>query len=139
MIDTRRLWEAFRDRVRQPDALTAIFAVLWCLVWLDAQVWFRCPPWFHALAFLCAAPVCIYWIRRTWPWTTTARCSFRLRNLLRPDCIGTESNVSPVSKDSVIRYRAVISVSYIPAWQFIAHLPLVFSAYSLSASICAGS
>jgi len=39
MMDARRLWEAFRDRVRRPDALTGIFAVLWCLVWLDAQVW----------------------------------------------------------------------------------------------------
>jgi hypothetical protein len=135
MMDARRLWEVFRKRVRQPDALTGIFAALWCLVWLDAQVWFRFPPWFHALAFLSAAPVCIYWIRRTWPWTATACCSFRLRSLLRPGGIGTESiNSSPAS---VIRQRAVLSVSYIPAWQFIAHLPLVFSAYSLSASLSA--
>ncbi len=156
MMDTRRFWEGFRKRVRQPDALTGIFAVLWCLVWLDAQVWFRFPTWFHALAFLSAAPVCGYWIRRSRPWTATARCSFRLRSLLRPDGIGTESNDTPhssavdsrlssrkaaaglpQSKDSVIRHRAVISICYIPAWQFIAYLPLVFSAYSLSASLSA--
>jgi hypothetical protein len=135
MMDARRLWEVFRKRVCQPDALTGIFAALWCLVWLDAQVCFRFPPWFHALAFLSAAPVCIYWIRSTSPWTATACCSFRLRSLLRLGGIGTESiNSSPAS---AIRQRAVLSVSYIPAWQFIAQLPLVFSAYSLSSSLSA--
>jgi hypothetical protein len=104
MMDARRPWEAFRDRVRKPDALTGIFAVLWCIVWLDAQVWFRFPPWFHALAFLAAAPICVWWILR-----------FRKR--------------------SKVACRAILSISYIPAWQFFAHLPLVFSAYSLSASL----
>jgi hypothetical protein len=156
MMDARRLWETFRDRVRQPDALTGIFAVLWCLVWLDARVWFRFPPWFHALAFLSAAPVCIYWVRRTKPWTATARCSFSSGSLLRPDGIGRKSSTTressavdsrlssrkaaagcTQSRDSVIIYRAVLSVSYIPAWQFAVQLPLVFSAYALSSSLSA--
>ena len=104
MMDKRRIWEVFRKRVRQPDALTGIFVALWCLVWLDAQIWFWLPQWFHALAFLSAAPTCAYWIRR---------------------------------HKSVIHHRAVLSITYIPAWQFIAHVPLVFSAYSVSSSLSA--
>jgi hypothetical protein len=104
MMDIRRLWEAFQDHVRKPVVLTGIFAVLWCIVWLDAHVWFRFPPWFHALAFLAAAPVCVYWILR-----------FRSR--------------------SIVLRRAILCITYIPAWQFFAQLPLVFSAYDLSASL----
>jgi hypothetical protein len=104
MMDIRMLREAFQDHVRKPVVLAGIFAVSWCFVWLDAHVWFRFSPWFHALAFLAAAPVCVYWMLR-----------FRSR--------------------SIVLRRAILSVTYIPAWQFFAHFPLVFSAYALSASL----
>ena len=153
-MDWRRAWEWFLHHVRRPAVMTGIFASLWCLVWLDSHIWFRFSTWFHALFFLSAMPVCAYWIRRSRPWTATARCSFRLGSLLRPDGIGTEDIATPPSsavdsrlssqkaaaglpqsKGSAVRYLAVLSLSYIPAWQLVAQIPLLFSAYSLSSSL----
>jgi hypothetical protein len=50
--------------LKRPILLTAIYAVLWCLLWLDAHAWFWFGKWALTLGFLSALPVCAYWIRR---------------------------------------------------------------------------
>ncbi len=103
-MDWPRIRETLRQHARRPVVRTGIYALFWCLVWLDTRVWFYFQPLVQAFGFLTALPVCIYWIRR---WR----------------------------KGPPVIYRAVLSACYVPAWQFIAHLPLLFSAYELSNSI----
>jgi hypothetical protein len=103
-MDWARVRESLRHHARRPVVRTALYAVFWCLVWLDARVWFLFQPLVQGLGFLTAIPVCIYWIRR---W----------------------------KQGPPVIYRAVLSACYIPAWQLAAHLPLLFSAYTLSSSI----
>ena len=50
--------------LRNPLFLTGIYAIFWCLLWIDANVWFWQSRWTTALGFLSAIPVCLYWIRR---------------------------------------------------------------------------
>ena len=45
-------------------AIDGIYAVLWCLLWIDAHAWFRLGMWTLTIGFLSALPVCYYWIRR---------------------------------------------------------------------------
>jgi hypothetical protein len=58
----------FRERLpkplRNPVLLTCIYTILWCLLWLDANAWFRLSRWTTAIGFLTALPVSYYWIRR---------------------------------------------------------------------------
>jgi Domain of unknown function (DUF4159) len=63
-MDWARVRESLRHHARRPVVRTALYAVFWCLVWLDARVWFLFTPPVQALGFLTAIPVCIYWIRR---------------------------------------------------------------------------
>jgi hypothetical protein len=103
-MDWPRIRDSLRHHARCPVVQFSIYALFWCLVWLDTRVWFSFQPLVQAFGFLTAMPVCIYWIRR---WR----------------------NGPPVI------YRAVLSACYVPTWQFVAHLPLLFSAYGLSNSI----
>jgi hypothetical protein len=103
-MDWPRVRKSLRHQLRRPVVRTAIYAACWCLLWLDAHVWFLFSPLSQAMGFITAVPVCAYWIRR---WRG-----------------------GPV----VIR-RAVWSACYLPAWQLAVHLPLLASAYSLSASL----
>lgn len=100
-MDLRGVSDSFLHHARRPVVLTGVFTFLWCLLWLDAQLWFRFQPWFHSLGFFAALPVCFYWIKK-----------FKSR--------------------SKIAFRAALSISFIPLWQFAAHLPLVFSGYGLA-------
>ena len=63
-MDWPRVRDSLRQHVRRPVVRTGIYAVLWCLLWLDARVGFILPVAVQALGFLTALPVCIYWIRR---------------------------------------------------------------------------
>jgi hypothetical protein len=63
-MDWARVRESLRHHARRPVVRTALYAVFWCLVWLDARVWFLFQPPVQAVGFLTAIPVCIYWIRR---------------------------------------------------------------------------
>ncbi len=63
MMNIRGAWDSLQHHVRQPIVVTGIYALLWCLLWLDARIWFRFEPWFHALWFLAAAPICYYWAK----------------------------------------------------------------------------
>jgi hypothetical protein len=103
-MDWPRIRESLRHHARRPVVLTGVYAVLWCLLWLDARVGFMLAPPIQAIGFLTAIPVCLYWLRR---WR----------------------NGPPVV------YRAVLSACYLPVWQLAAHLPLLVSAYKLSALI----
>lgn len=103
-MDWPRIRESLRHHARQPLVLTGVYAVLWCLLWLDARVGFMLGPPIQAIGFLTAIPVCLYWLRR---WR----------------------NGPPVV------YRAVLSACYCPLWQLAAHLPLLVSAYEVSALI----
>ena len=49
---------------RRPIVLTVAYAVLWCLLWLDAHAWFRLGVWTLTIGFLSSLPVYGYWIRR---------------------------------------------------------------------------
>ena len=89
---------------RRPIVRTGVYAVLWCLLWVDAHAWFRLGVWTLTIGFLTALPVCGYWIHRH-------------------------------RHSSLVVRRALLSVSYFPVWQLIAHLPLHFFAYSLAATI----
>ncbi|MGC6564020.1 MAG: DUF4159 domain-containing protein [Akkermansiaceae bacterium] len=51
-------------QARRPVVLTGIYAFLWCLLWLDANVFFRLSLKTLAVGFLTVIPVCYYWIRR---------------------------------------------------------------------------
>jgi hypothetical protein len=84
--------------------LTGIYAVLWCLLWVDAHAWFRLGVWSLTIGFLTALPVCYYWIRRH-------------------------------RHSSLVVRRAILSVSYLPLWQLVAHLPLHSYSYSIAATI----
>ena len=44
--------------------LTGIYAILWCLLWIDTHAWYRLTTATAAIGFLTAIPVCYYWIRR---------------------------------------------------------------------------
>ena len=101
-IQIARTW--LRHHAGRPVVRTGAYAVVWCLLWIDAHAWFRLGPWTHVIGFLTAIPVCLYWIRR---WKNGPR----------------------------IVYRAVLSVSYLPAWQLAVQLPLLASAYTLSATL----
>ena len=63
-MDWPRVRDALRHHVRRPVVRTGIYAVLWCLLWLDARVLFLLPVSVQAIGFLTALPVCLYWIRR---------------------------------------------------------------------------
>lgn len=89
---------------RRPIVRTGVYAILWCLLWVDAHAWFRLGVWTLTIGFLTALPVCGYWIHRH-------------------------------RHSSLVVRRALLSVSYFPVWQLIAHLPLHFFAYSLAATI----
>ncbi|MFK7850050.1 MAG: DUF4159 domain-containing protein [Akkermansiaceae bacterium] len=76
-------------------------------------------------------------------WTTVwldAHLGFQLGPILQ--CLGFLS-AAPVSyywvrrfrRQSVIAYRAALSVSFIPFWQFFIHLALAFSLYEISSKI----
>ena len=62
-MDWPRVRDSLRHHARRPVVRTGIYAVLWCLLWLDARVGFILPVAVQALGFLTALPVCIYWIR----------------------------------------------------------------------------
>ena len=49
---------------RRPLLWTIVYAVVWCLLWLDAHTWFRLGVWTLTIGFLTALPVCYYWIHR---------------------------------------------------------------------------
>lgn len=91
-------------QTRRPLMLTGIYAVLWCLLWVDAHAWFRLGVWSLTIGFLTALPVCYYWIRRH-------------------------------RHSSLVVRRAILSVSYLPLWQLVAHLPLHSYSYSIAATI----
>jgi len=57
-------WKVVMESLRKPVVLTGIYAAFWCLVWLDAHVWFRFSTTLEFIGFLTAIPVCGYWIRR---------------------------------------------------------------------------
>jgi len=57
-----RRW--LRHQSRRPIIWTGIYAVLWCLLWVDAHAWFQLGVGTLTLGFLTALPVCAYWIRR---------------------------------------------------------------------------
>ncbi|MDA0765556.1 MAG: DUF4159 domain-containing protein [Verrucomicrobia bacterium] len=101
-IRTARAW--LRRHARRPVVRTAAYAVLWCLLWIDAHAWFLLRPGTQAIGFLTALPVCYYWIHR---WR----------------------------HGSLLIRRAILSISYLPLWQLLSHLPLLFSAYALAATI----
>jgi len=64
MMDWPRVRRILMDGSRRPLVRTGVYAVLWCLLWLDARVVFQLPPVVQALGFLTAIPVCGYWLRR---------------------------------------------------------------------------
>jgi hypothetical protein len=64
MMDWTSVSDRLRHHARKPVVRTASYAVLWCLLWLEANVWFRFPQAVHFIGFLTAIPVCRYWIRR---------------------------------------------------------------------------
>ncbi len=103
-MDWPRIRESLRHHARRPVVLTGVYAVLWCLLWLDARIGFMLSPPIQAIGFLTAIPVCLYWLRR---WRT----------------------------GPPVVYRAVLSACYFPLWQLAAHLPLLVSAYEVSALI----
>ncbi len=88
----------------RPILLTGIYAVFWCLLWIDAHAWFWLGKWTLTIGFLSALPVCCYWIRRH-------------------------------RRSSLVVRRAIFSISYLPLWQLLAHLPLLNHSYSLAAGI----
>lgn len=49
---------------RRPIVWTEIYALTWCLLWIDAHAWFQLGVWPLTIGFLFALPVCYYWIRR---------------------------------------------------------------------------
>ena len=63
MADLSRLSE-FGRRLLRPVPLTALYAVVWALLWLDSKAWFFLSNKTLALGFLTALPVSFYWIRR---------------------------------------------------------------------------
>ncbi|MEX1048018.1 MAG: DUF4159 domain-containing protein [Akkermansiaceae bacterium] len=64
MMDWPRVMDRLRHHARKPVVRTAFYAGFWCLVWLDANAWFRFPPIVHFIGLLTAIPVCWYWLRR---------------------------------------------------------------------------
>jgi hypothetical protein len=64
MMDWPRVRDSLRHHARRPVVRTALYALLWCLLWLDARVLFVLPVAAQAIGFLTALPVCLYWIRR---------------------------------------------------------------------------
>jgi hypothetical protein len=91
-------------QLRRPLTWTILYAVIWCLLWVDAHAWFMLNTWTLTIGFLTALPVCYYWIRRH-------------RN------------------SSLVIRRAILSLSFLPAWQLAAHLPLHTFSYSVSETI----
>tara|TARA_B110000908_G_scaffold4900_1_gene6363 strand:+ start:9470 stop:10849 length:1380 start_codon:yes stop_codon:yes gene_type:complete len=83
---------------------TVLYAVIWCLLWVDAHAWFRLSVWTLTIGFLTSLPVCYYWIRRH-------------------------------RHSSLIVRRAILSVTFLPVWQLVAHLPLHTFSYSLAGTI----
>lgn len=128
-MDWRKVIDFLRLHARRPGVRTIAFAILWCLAWLDSQIWFRFSSGLHFTVFLAALPFCYYWIRRFAPrikppaWLD--RIPFRHRNRRR--IWGSEP--------SPIKFHAALTVSYLPVWQLAAQTPLLFSAYSLSSSL----
>ena len=53
-----------RDWLLRPLVWTGAYAVVWCLLWIDAHTWFRLGVWSLTIGFLSALLVCYYWIRR---------------------------------------------------------------------------
>ncbi len=51
-------------QAKRPIVLTVVYAIAWCLLWVDAHAWFRLSVWTLSIGFLTALPVCYYWIRR---------------------------------------------------------------------------
>ena len=51
-------------RLRSPISLTGIYAVFWCLLWVDAHVWFWLNRWLAAIGFISVLPVFFFWVRR---------------------------------------------------------------------------
>ena len=49
---------------RRPLVWTGAYAVVWCLLWIDAHAWFRLGVWPLTVGFLSALPVCYYWVHR---------------------------------------------------------------------------
>ena len=103
-MDIKRISSSLGRQLRRPVVLTAIATVLWCLLWLDAHLFFLLPTWGHTLGFALAIPGCLYWLNY---W----------RNR------------------SALIFRAVLSLSFIPAWQLCVQIPLLFSAYALSETL----
>ncbi len=73
-MDWLRIRKLLQHHGRRPVVLTGIFAVLWCLLWLDSRVGFFLPPWLVTLGFLAAVPVCLYWM---WRWKNGPPLVFR--------------------------------------------------------------
>jgi hypothetical protein len=71
-LQTFRDW--LRHHARRPVVRTGAYAVFWCLLWLDAHAWYRLSTLTHAIGFLTAIPVCIYWMRR---WRNGPRLVYR--------------------------------------------------------------
>lgn len=59
---------SLRDRLpgplRNPVLLTSVYAILWCLLWVDAHAWYRLSQWTQTVGFLIAIPICWYWIQK---------------------------------------------------------------------------
>ena len=51
-------------RLRSPISLTGIYAAFWCLLWIDAHVWFWLNRWLSAIGFISVLPVFFFWVRR---------------------------------------------------------------------------
>ena len=47
-----------------PISLTGIYAVFWCLLWIDAHVWFWLNRWLAAIGFISVLPVFFFWVSR---------------------------------------------------------------------------
>jgi hypothetical protein len=101
-LQTVRHW--LLRQSRRPLLWTVLYAVIWCLLWVDAHAWFRLSVWTLTIGFLTSLPVCYYWIRRH-------------------------------RYSSLIVRRAILSVTFLPVWQLVAHLPLHTFSYSLAGTI----
>jgi hypothetical protein len=51
-------------RLRSPISLTGIYAAFWCLLWIDAHVWFWLNRWLSAIGFISVLPLFFFWVRR---------------------------------------------------------------------------
>ena len=141
-MDWRKVIAVLRIHARRPGVRTIAFGVLWCLVWLDSQIWFRFSIGFHFFVFLAAVPFCCYWINRYAPrmfdfrspaWFEELPFIHRRRRALARQSDTVESSASGIY--SPIKFSAALSISYIAVWQIAAYFPLLFSAYSLSSSL----